>query len=419
METRKISYKGLLIPLFLAFILTPYCAMADPLLQSPNDRATFDSCSLINTYQPTFSWTINQLFTSFTVLFSTSPTDFSTKGILINKANVQGSSYSWTPSIGVWKKIMAASYDNGNIRDIYWTVIGKRPDKTTVQSDVRGLSIDSPGAITVNNPSIGAKVSAATSPTFDFDTNCNIWFRLEFSPISDFSDSGKIKGFNFTTKNPVSEANAIRTLSYGQWAGVINMLGLNGYFRIKAWDALKRETVFDNGSLNIESALLGTWDITAKIKVTVSIQGHSESAVANAYDEFTFSPDETFDMIGDSGTWSQEGKNFQVFLDSQETELYMEDLFSSEGGLNVNVDLTSLSFSGTENVQGATITGKALMTMNIDIYDYNLQGTAKVTLTYNGTKQVQPTVLLLEKEPTREGNSLLETIGGNLRKLIN
>jgi hypothetical protein len=419
MEKRQTFYKVLLITISVALSFTAWCATAAPVLQSPANGAALGSCSLINTYQPTFSWTATESYTNYTLLFSTSSTDFSTKEILIQKTNVPGTTNSWTPPIGVWKKILGASYNNGSSRNIYWTVIGKKPDKTMVPGNVRDFYIDNPVAVTIISPTPGMTVSDASSPTFEFNTNCNVQFRLEFSPLSDFSDSTRIKGFNFSTKNPLSETNAVRTLTYRQWYGVVTLLGSSGYFRIRAWDVLKRETPSEMRLLNIESALLGTWDISGKIRATVTVQGRTGSAGGDTYDEFTFNPDGTFDMIGISGTWMQEGNRFEVLLDSAELEPYLEDLFLAEGGLRVGVDLTSLSFTGTENVPGGTIAGKAVMTMDLDIYSYGYQGTARVTITFKGTKRVEPMAFLLEMEPTREWNSLFETIGENLRELIN
>ena len=210
-------------------------------LQSPANGTVFKTCSLITNHQPSFQWNTVETFTQYGVLFSTSPTDFSTP---IAKATVNGTQYSWTPSASIWKKIMTSSLNGGSIRDIYWKLIGTTSDKTTAESDVSDLRIGTPQAVTINAPDNGAVLSSGTLPTFDFGTNCNVKFKLEISSLSDFSDSTKIKGFSYSTKDPNSETALHKTLTASQWSSVKKLVGTGtGYFRIKAWDGLNRESV--------------------------------------------------------------------------------------------------------------------------------------------------------------------------------
>lgn len=211
------------------------------ILQSPANGAVFDSCSLITNYQPSFKWTATVAFTKYRILFSISPTDFTAA---IVSANVRSTQDGWIPPIGSWKKIMTASYNNGSIRDIYWKLIGTTSDKTTAESDVSNFQIGTPQAVTINAPDNGAVLSSATLPTFDFGANCNVKFKLEISSLSDFSDSTKIKGFNYSTKDPNAETALHKTLTASQWSSVKKLVGTGiGYFRIKAWDGLNRESV--------------------------------------------------------------------------------------------------------------------------------------------------------------------------------
>jgi surface antigen len=222
----------------------------DIAITSPANDIVFNSCSLIINYQPTFSWTANGTFKKFTILFSTSPTDFTAP---IARKSIPGASNSWTPPIGLWKKIMKLSYNNGGIRDIYWKVIGKRSDRTTAESEVRSFHICPSGAVTINSPSEGELISSNVPPTFNFNSNCNVKFRLEFSPVSDFSDPTKIKGFVFTTNDPNVETVIQKTLTPGQWRAVKKLVGRGtGYFRIKTWDGIKRETVSEVRSFSIQ-----------------------------------------------------------------------------------------------------------------------------------------------------------------------
>ncbi len=89
-------------------------------------------------------------------------------------------------------------------------------------------------------------------PTFVFDTKCNTKFKLEISSQDDF-DSSKTKGFSYTVKDPNVDMTLQKTLTSSQWNGVKNLVGEGaGYFRIRAWDGLKRETVSEVRSFTID-----------------------------------------------------------------------------------------------------------------------------------------------------------------------
>jgi hypothetical protein len=198
---------------------------------------------LINTSQPSFDWTATETFTKFKILFSMSPTDFKTFGVLITKANISGTKNNWTPSIQIWKKIMTSSYNKGTVQGVHWKITGTRSDNTITESEVRRFHIGAPRAVTIHSPFDGAALSSMTP--FDFNANCNVKFRLEFSTLGNFSDSRKIKGFNFRT--------GMSRLNSFQWVIVKNLLGTTGtgYFRIKAWDALNRQTTSEPRSFTL------------------------------------------------------------------------------------------------------------------------------------------------------------------------
>jgi len=222
-------------------------------LQSPSNGGVFYACSLTTKYQPTFSWSPIGTYTGYKILFSTSPTDFITRGIVISTANISATSNSWTPSKRVWKKIMMSSYNNGGIRDVYWKVIGKRTDQATVESEGRSFRIGGPQAGTIHAPLDGAALSSTTPPIFNFNSNCNIKFRLEFSLLSDFSDPKQVKWFIYTTKDPNIETTIQKTLTSSQWTAVKKLISTGqGYFRIKAWDGIKREAISEVRSFMIQ-----------------------------------------------------------------------------------------------------------------------------------------------------------------------
>jgi hypothetical protein len=219
-------------------------------LQTPLNGAVFDSSSLITKYQPSFSWTESGTITKCTILFSTSSTDFATP---IAKGSASGAKDSWTPSISIWKKLMSASNNSGVIRNIYWKVIGTLPNRPTVESEVWGFRIGDPQAVTINSPTDGAILPSGVLPIFAWQTKGNVKFKLEISSLGDFSDSKKIKNFNYTTRDPNVETTLSKTLPSFQWNAVKKLIGAGqGYFRIKAWDGLNRETVSEIRSFTIQ-----------------------------------------------------------------------------------------------------------------------------------------------------------------------
>ncbi len=221
-------------------------------LSSPGGEAIFDACTLINKYQPPFQWVNLESFKKLNIYFSTSNTDFSTKGVLIAKANIQGKKNVYNPSIGTWKKIMVSSYNDGSIQDIFWKVVGTRADKSVEESEVRSFRIEESCGAEIISPPDGASLPAGTPPTFVFDTYCNVGFRMEFSPLDDFSDPKMIKGFTYKVRDPNLVRNSMKTLTKVQWTEVKKLIGAGtGYFRLRAWDAIKRETVSETRQFTI------------------------------------------------------------------------------------------------------------------------------------------------------------------------
>jgi hypothetical protein len=222
-------------------------------LQSPLDKAVFGSCFLINTHQSPFEWTSTETMHQYTILFSTSETDPDSRGALIFKSTIQGQQNRWVPAMMQWKRLLGLSHNNGNSRDIYWKVIGIRSDQSTIESDLWSFRIGSPQRVTIISPSIDAVLPPHVLPTIEFNSNCNIKFRLEFSSVGDFSIPMKVKGFVFTIKDPNVEAVPKRTLNSWQWTMVKKLVGGGtGYLRIKAWDGINRETLSEDYSFTVE-----------------------------------------------------------------------------------------------------------------------------------------------------------------------
>jgi hypothetical protein len=148
---------------------------------------------------------------------------------------------------------MTRSNNKGNIRDIYWKVIGTRADKKTVESEVRSFRIGDRQKVMIDTPANGAILPSGTLPTFNFDSNCNVKFRLEFSSVSNFSAPTKIKAYIFTTPDPNVQISLEKTLTKLQWNAVRTLVGKKtGYFRIKAYDGINRETISEVRSFTIQ-----------------------------------------------------------------------------------------------------------------------------------------------------------------------
>ena len=139
-------------------------------LQFPSNEAVFNCCSLITKYQPSFGWATNWEFPQYTILLSTSPTDFTTQGVLITKATLAGAAHNWVPTATLWKTILTSSHNKGSVREIYWKVIGTKTDKKTVESSVRSFGIGDPQKVTIVAPSNNAVFPPGVLPKFEF--NC-------------------------------------------------------------------------------------------------------------------------------------------------------------------------------------------------------------------------------------------------------
>ncbi len=223
-------------------------------LVSPLNQTICAGCTLIKKYQPTFQWMAEGVFKSFTILFSTSPTDFSTEGVLAAKANVSGRYTRYALSAGTWKKIMTASDNDGNARDIFWKVTGTRTDKTPWESAARHLRMDEPQAAVIQSPRDGTEFPLEGFPTFVVETNCNVAFQLEVSSLSNnFADPKQVQRITMKAANPNETILLQKTLSSGQWNAVKKRVGAGGtgYFRIRAWDRINRETVSEIRSFTV------------------------------------------------------------------------------------------------------------------------------------------------------------------------
>ncbi len=126
-----------------------------------------------------------------------------------------------------------------------------------------------------------------------------------------------------------------------------------------------------------------TWDIEGTMRVRVSIWGlGSQSETIDFSDEFNFHSDESFEMIDWQGAWKQVKNKFTVNLDPVDVETYFEQ-YLGNNGLNVTVEITKLSLTGTE-LKNGTINGKITMNMDFHLSDLDMNGKLSVAATFKG-----------------------------------
>jgi hypothetical protein len=154
----------------------------------------------------------------------------------------------------------------------------------------------------------------------------------------------------------------------------------------------------------------GTWDVQGKMTVKVSIKGYGSNTEKTDFsDEFTFHDDGAFDMIDMSGSWSQKKKGFVVNLDPDDVSQYFEDGLSDEIGTDVTVEVTKVSFTGTEQKNG-TIKGTIKFNMILYIDEYDITGKVAVTTTFKGTRSEDMGILSVKEKESSQSGSVLDVI---------
>jgi hypothetical protein len=249
------------------------------------------------------------------------------------------------------------------------------------------------------------------------NTNCNVKFTLEFSPLDAFSDPKTIKKIVFTLKDPVLQPTFQKTLTSWEWTSARKLLFPRGYFRVKASDAIGRETISEVRSFSVQSMLIGNWDVTGMVTTTVALVGYFPVTRRGAApDTFTFSEDGSFQMTDMAGTYTEQGTTFAVNLSLSEVELYFEQALGTALGTPVDVTVTSVSFKGTENWTAGVIAGAMTMSMWISVPSLGLQGTVKATVTFRGIRSPVQGLSLSAHEVSSP--SLIRVIGGDINKGI-
>ena len=163
----------------------------------------------------------------------------------------------------------------------------------------------------------------------------------------------------------------------------------------------------------------GTWDVQGKMTVKVSIKGYgSHTEKPDFSDEFTFDGGGAFDMTDIAGTWSQKKKSFVVKLDPEDISQYFEDAISDEIGTDVTVEVTKISFTGTEQKNG-TIKGTLKINMKLYVDDYDfLTGKVAVTTTFKGTRAEDAGILSVKEKESIQSGSVFDVIEEEVNEAI-
>ena len=399
-------------------MVTVTCNHFGVALLSPNDGEIFGPCSMIASYQPTFNWASTETFGSYNIRVSISSTDFKTDENLLLSAQVSGTKFKWRPDITSWLKIMKKSYNRGSVRDIYWKVIGKRLDGTKIESRVWRFQVEPAQPVSMIDPPDA--LDSGIAPALSFNANCNVNFMLEFSPLADFSDPEQMMGFPSSVKDPIDNPVMENTLTWDQWTVVKKRLGAQGYFRVRAWDTINRETLSEIGSIQIYYFLVGNWDISGTETVRVVLDGQSEEGTFSVYDYFTFYLDRRkFSMINlKKGKWKElPNDKYTITFPYDYLASFFERQLEDQLGVNVNIRVTAFSMGGTEKRPEDTIKGKMSLKMSIDIPYYDASGTISDYITYTGYRmsagyQLDSQETLLKKSP------LGETLGQYLKERL-
>ena len=155
----------------------------------------------------------------------------------------------------------------------------------------------------------------------------------------------------------------------------------------------------------------GTWDVQGKMTVKFSIKGYgSHTEKTDFSDEFTFDGGGAFDMTDMSGSWIQKKKSFVVKLDPDDISQYFEDAISDEIERDVTVEVTKISFTGTEQKNG-TIKGTLKINMKLYVDDYDfLTGKVAVTTTFKGTRAEDAVISSAKEKESIQSGSFLGVI---------
>ena len=173
-------------------------------------------------------------------------------------------------------------------------------------------------------------------------------------------------------------------------------------------------SIFLFSNLAWSSVSKTTWDIDGTMNVRVSIQGlGSQSEAIDFSDEISFHTDGSLELIDWKGTWKQIRNRFIVNLNPVNVEAYFEE-FLAANGLDVTVEITKLSLTGTEQKNG-TINGRIILNMDFHLNDLDLSGKLNVTATFTGTMTAED---LASSEGKAASPLRLKSLNGIVQKKL-
>jgi len=199
-------------------------------LQSPLDGTSFGACSLSG--PPTFSWwTLGESFKGFEIQFSLD------QGFSVIPVRIKATATQAVVASGTWKKVLMMP--GGSEAEVYWSVMGRKADGSTVFSGVQWLMIEGAGA--VENPML-SPTSKSSLPTLSWENNCGVKFKVWFGSDSSFT---KRVSYSFNDKNPNDNGGIFcKGLTSAQWKAIRKLVndltGSTIYWYVESWDGLNR-----------------------------------------------------------------------------------------------------------------------------------------------------------------------------------
>jgi hypothetical protein len=152
----------------------------------------------------------------------------------------------------------------------------------------------------------------------------------------------------------------------------------------------------------------GVWAADARIKVTVTMKGHTVSRSENGADVLTFSPDGSFSMTDATGTWREKKNKFTVWLDTSDIQTFFDSVLV-DYGLNASVTVTKCIITGTEGK--STIRGAMTFKGVFFLINYGLHGTMTATANFAGARTT-------EGEAESAGFDASESLKAVIRELV-
>ncbi len=346
------------------------------------------------------TFTVNQSGTTCTYSISSPNQSFDSNGGAgsVNVTTQSGCAWSAT-SNAAWVTITSGSSGSGN-GTVNYSVsanisTNSRSGPMTIAGQTFAVTQAELLGITITSPNGGETWNTGTTQTIQWIYTGSPGLKVRIELLKGGVVNRVIKSSASIGKNGSGSYN---------WKIPSNQASGNDYEIRVTSTSNSSYTDTSNSSFSIhtpstDNTVVGTWQATGTMRVTVSIRGYgSQTEVVNFQDEFTFYPNGNFEMIDFSGTWSQTKNKVTVNLGLEDVALYFED-YLGEYGLDVSVDATKATLTGTLQKNG-TLKGPLAFNMSIYFYDLDTDGKVKVSGSFTGTRMGEVSSL-------QEGDSAL------------